>query len=79
MDDSARELLPHGYAGRLGTVGADGFPYVVHLLYIVLDDRIWVHNTRARGHLRTNVDFEPRVCFEIDEAGDGRDALARGP
>jgi hypothetical protein len=69
-DEVARELLLRGYVGRLGTVGPDGFPYVVPLLYVVLDDRIWVHNTRARGHLRTNVDFEPRVCFEIDEAGE---------
>jgi len=29
---------------------------------------IFVHNTRARGHLRENVDHEPRVCFEVDEA-----------
>lgn len=69
-DETARELLLRGYAGRLGTVGPDGFPYVLPLLYVVFDDEIWVHNTRARGHLRTNVDFEPRVCFEIDEAGE---------
>ena len=24
---------------------------------------------RVRGHLRTNVDHETRVCFEVDEAG----------
>jgi nitroimidazol reductase NimA-like FMN-containing flavoprotein (pyridoxamine 5'-phosphate oxidase superfamily) len=29
-----------------------------------------VHNTRARGHLRANVDHEPRVCFEVDEPGE---------
>jgi hypothetical protein len=27
---------------------------------------VWVHNR----HLRTNVDHETRVCFEIDEPGD---------
>jgi nitroimidazol reductase NimA-like FMN-containing flavoprotein (pyridoxamine 5'-phosphate oxidase superfamily) len=30
---------------------------------------IWVHNTRVRGHLRSNVDHESRVCFEIDQPG----------
>jgi nitroimidazol reductase NimA-like FMN-containing flavoprotein (pyridoxamine 5'-phosphate oxidase superfamily) len=35
-----------------------------------MDGEIFVHNTRAKGHLRANVDREPRVCFEIDEAGE---------
>lgn len=66
----ARALLAEAVCGRLATVGADGFPYVVPLLYVVRDGEIWVHNTRARGHLRDNVDHEARVCFEIDEAGE---------
>ncbi len=65
----AREALARGFAGRLATVGADGWPYVVPLLYVWIDGEIWVHNTRARGHLRENVDHEPRVCFEVDEPG----------
>jgi nitroimidazol reductase NimA-like FMN-containing flavoprotein (pyridoxamine 5'-phosphate oxidase superfamily) len=35
-----------------------------------MDGEVFVHNTRAKGHLRVNVDHEPRVCFEIDEAGE---------
>jgi hypothetical protein len=66
----ARELLQHARAGRLGTVGADGWPYVVPLLHVWIDGEIWVHNTRARGHLRANVDHEARVCFEVDDAGE---------
>jgi len=69
-DESARELLASGYCGRLATIGADGWPYVVPLLYVWINDAIWVHNTRARGHLRGNVDHETRVCFEIDEPGE---------
>jgi len=64
-----QKLLEHGYAGRLATVGEDGWPYVCPLLYVFSDGEIWVHNTSARGHLRTNVEHEPRVCFEVDEAG----------
>ncbi len=63
------ELLSRGYAGRLGTVGEDGWPYVVPLLYVRIDGEIWVHTTAARGHLRTNVEHEPRVCFELDDPG----------
>jgi nitroimidazol reductase NimA-like FMN-containing flavoprotein (pyridoxamine 5'-phosphate oxidase superfamily) len=61
--------LETGYCGRLATVGADGAPYCVPLLYVVLDGEIYVHNTAHKGHLRSNVDHEPRVCFEIDQAG----------
>jgi nitroimidazol reductase NimA-like FMN-containing flavoprotein (pyridoxamine 5'-phosphate oxidase superfamily) len=69
-DERARELVASAYCGRLGTVGADGWPYVVPLLYVWTDGEIWVHNTSARGHLRENVDHDPRVCFEIDETGE---------
>lgn len=69
-EDRAHELLAGGFAGRLATVGPDGWPYTVPLLYVWLDGEIWVHNSAARGHLRANIDHEPRVCFEIDEAGE---------
>ena len=55
-------------SGRLASVGPDGYPYCVPLLYLWMDGEIYVHNSRARGHLRSNVDHEPRVCFEVDEA-----------
>lgn len=69
-DERARALLACGFAGRLATAGPDGWPYVVPLLYVWMDNEIWVHNTAARGHLRANVEHEPRVCFELDEPGE---------
>src|SRR5207249_7060201 len=69
-EERARETLERGFCGRLATVGEDGWPYCVPLLYVCMDGEIFVHNTRAKGHLRANVDREPRVCFEIDEAGE---------
>jgi hypothetical protein len=69
-EDAARETLERGFCGRLATVGADGYPYCVPLLYVWMDGEVWVHNTGARGHLRGNVDYEPRVCFEVDEPGE---------
>jgi nitroimidazol reductase NimA-like FMN-containing flavoprotein (pyridoxamine 5'-phosphate oxidase superfamily) len=67
---AAREMLAGGFAGRLGTVGPDGWPYVVPLLYVWMDGEIYVHNTRAPGHLRQNVGHDARVCFEVDEPGE---------
>ena len=69
-DARLQELLAHGYCGRLATIGADGFPYIVPLLYVWMDGKIYTHNTRAPGHLRANVDANPRACFEIDEPGE---------
>ena len=68
-DERAREIISRGYSGRLATVGPDGWPYIVPLLYVWMNGEIWVHNTRARGHFRANVDHEPRVCFEVDDPG----------
>jgi nitroimidazol reductase NimA-like FMN-containing flavoprotein (pyridoxamine 5'-phosphate oxidase superfamily) len=65
----ALALLASAYACRVGTVSAHGWPYVVPLLYVYLDGELWVHNPRARGHLRENVERDPRVCFEVDEPG----------
>ena len=61
------ETLKRGFSGRLATVGEDGYPYCVPLLYLWIDGQVYVHTTSARGHLRANVEREPRVCFEIDE------------
>lgn len=69
-DARVEEFLARGYCGRLATVGADGFPYIVPLLYVWMDRKIYTHNTRAPGHLRANVDANPRACFEIDEPGE---------
>jgi uncharacterized protein len=69
-EKQARAMLESGYCGRLATVGPDGYPYCLPLLYVVLDGAVWVHNARARGHLRANVDHEAKACFEVDEPGE---------
>ena len=63
----ASAMLERGFSGRLATVGADGYPYCIPLLYIRMEGEIYVHTGSARGHLRANVEREPRICFEIDE------------
>jgi nitroimidazol reductase NimA-like FMN-containing flavoprotein (pyridoxamine 5'-phosphate oxidase superfamily) len=63
----ARELIRGAYCGRIATVGADGWPYVVPLLHVFAGDAIGMHNTGARGHLRLNVERDARACFEVDE------------
>ncbi len=65
----ARAFLEQGYCGRLATLGPDGYPYCVPLLYLVMDGKVYLHNARATGHLRDNVQFCEKACFEVDEAG----------
>jgi nitroimidazol reductase NimA-like FMN-containing flavoprotein (pyridoxamine 5'-phosphate oxidase superfamily) len=69
-DERLREMIARAYSGRLATIGANGWPYIVPLLYVSINGEIWVHNTRARGHLRANIEHEARICFEIDEPGE---------
>ena len=69
-DTQIRQALDRGFAGRLATVGADGYPYCVPMLYIWADNQLFLHGTSARGHLRANVEHEPRACFELDEPGE---------
>src|SRR4051812_37061666 len=66
-DAEARALLVRAYSGRLGTVGADGWPYVVPLLHVFSGDEIGVHNTAVGGPPRENVERDARACFEVDE------------
>lgn len=68
--DRTLETLERGFCGRLATVGEDGYPYCLPLLYVWMDGQVYVHNTLARGHLRTNVEHDSRVCFEVDEPGE---------
>jgi len=63
----ARALIERAYCGRLATISADGSPYIVPLLHVLTGDEIGVHNTAARGHLRTNVERDGRACYEVDE------------
>jgi uncharacterized protein len=64
------ETLQRGFCGRLATIGDDGYPYCVPLLYLWLNGEVCLHNAKARGHLRNSVDYESRVCFEVDEPGE---------
>ena len=66
-EQRAHAMLERAFSGRLATVGEDGYPYCMPLLHIWMDGEIYLHTGSARGHLRVNVEREPRICFELDE------------
>ena len=67
--EETRRLLENGYVGRLGTADPDGWPYVVPKMYALYNGFIYFHGTTARGHTRTAVEANPKVCFEVDQPG----------
>jgi nitroimidazol reductase NimA-like FMN-containing flavoprotein (pyridoxamine 5'-phosphate oxidase superfamily) len=70
-DEDSAGLLERALVGRVGTVGADGTPYVVpmNFVYEHAGRRIHLHLARQQGHLAANLAFSPKVCFEVDEPG----------
>ena len=64
-------LLRRALVGRIGTVDADGTPYVVPLNFVYEGEgrRIHVHRGRQPGHLTSNLEFSSKVCFEVDDPG----------
>jgi len=68
--EEVRKFLSSAHCGRTATVGADGYPYVVPNLYVWMEERIFLHTARYRGHFLANVEFCDRVCFEADQPGE---------
>lgn len=65
--ERALATLAQGYSGHLATLSEDGFPYCIPLLYLWMNGEVYLHTTSAAGHLRTNIERDKRVCFEMDE------------
>ncbi|HEY3313687.1 MAG TPA: pyridoxamine 5'-phosphate oxidase family protein [Bacillota bacterium] len=57
------EVLRSAPVGHLGTVGADGYPYVVPLTFAWVNGKVYWHSA-LEGDKLDNLRREPRVCFE---------------
>lgn len=68
--DDAQAFLSRAFCGRTATLGPDGYPYVVPNLFVWLDDQIYLHTAKYKGHFLTNVEHHQQVCFEVDEPGE---------
>lgn len=67
--ESAITFVEGAHTGRLATIGRDGYPYCIPLLFLWMDGSVFLHGTNAVGHLRQNIDHNDRACFEVDETG----------
>lgn len=69
-DQETRDFLRSQKICHVGTVDANGWPYVVPLTYIYLgDDQFWIHTGAHHGHFLTNLEHNPRVCVTVSEIG----------
>lgn len=68
--EEAEAFLATAFCGRTGTLGPDGYPYVVPNLFTWQDGQVYLHTARYEGHFLTNVRFHDRVSFEVDEHGE---------
>lgn len=65
-----REFLRSHKVAHVGTVDAQGWPYVVPLVYIYEGgDILYLHTGDHQGHFLTNIQHNPRICVEIGEMG----------
>ena len=46
-EQRAYEMLERGFSGHLATIGEDGYPYCIPLLYLWMDGEVYVHTSSA--------------------------------
>lgn len=69
-DAEARDFLRHRMTAHVGTVDANGWPYVVPLVYVYEGGEfLYLHTGSHQGHFLTNVQRDPRICVEVSEIG----------
>jgi nitroimidazol reductase NimA-like FMN-containing flavoprotein (pyridoxamine 5'-phosphate oxidase superfamily) len=67
-DAEAREFLRQHAVAHVGTSDAEGWPYVVPLMYVYEEgDHLYLHTGPHWGHFLANVGVNPRICIEVDE------------
>jgi len=69
-DEDARSFLQSEKIAYVGTVDANGWPYVIPLTYIYLgDDKLWLHTGAHQGHFLSNLEHSPRVSVTVSKIG----------
>lgn len=69
-DEDTQEFLGQQTTANVGTIGANGWPYVVPLVYIYEGgDLLYLHTGAHQGHFLTNVQRDPRICVEVSQIG----------
>ena len=70
-DAGARAFLRAHSVAHVDTTGADGWPYVVPLMYVCEEDnRLYLHTGARGGHFRSNVGDHTQICVTVSAPGE---------
>lgn len=70
-EEEAKYFLKVAKVAHVATVDEDGFPYVIPLVYIYEEDKVYLHIGNIReSHFWENIKKNPKVCIEVSEMGD---------
>ena len=59
------EFLNEEHVGRIATIDEDGFPQIIPMNFVFVNDVIYMHS-HTKGEKIDNVKRNPRVGFEVD-------------
>lgn len=68
-DEEIRDVLLKAEVGRIGTHNENGYPYIVPVHFVVIDDKIYIHGL-IKGQKISNLVRNGKVGFEVDEMGE---------
>ena len=67
--EEIQDVLFKAQVGRIGTHNENGYPYIVPVHFVVIDDKIYIHGL-IKGQKISNLIRNGKVCFEVDEMGE---------
>ena len=69
-DTDTRVFLRHRATAHVGTSDAEGWPYVVPLMYVYEDgERLYLHTGGRGGHFLSNVGENAKICIAVTDSG----------
>ncbi len=69
--EDAKNFLKMAKVAHVATVDSDGFPYVIPLVYLYENEKVYLHIGNIReSHFWENIKENPKVCIEVSEMGD---------
>ncbi|WP_102693779.1 pyridoxamine 5'-phosphate oxidase family protein [Rummeliibacillus pycnus] len=70
-EDEAKHFLKMAKVAHVATVDEEGFPYVIPLVYVFEEDKVYLHIGNIReSHFWENIKKNQNVCIEVSEMGD---------
>ena len=63
--DKIKEFLHQEHVGRISTIDADGYPQIIPMNFVFLNDAIYMHS-HPRGEKIENFKRNDKVGFEVD-------------